>query len=177
MAMFPEKIGGKFGALLTAHTDLPPSKICYAAFDKEEHIWSNEYWKEWYSRLGNHIVPLSRNEVDQVEIGAPPVKTKEGWIVIYSYIKNYRVPPPTFGIETVLLDLKDPTEVIGRLSTPLLVPKTEYELYGNVPNIVFPSGALVHDGKLFIYYGGADTTCCVATTDLKELLEEILNSK
>ena len=176
MAMFPKRIGGELAAILTVHTDIPPSKICIATFDNEEQIWSRPFWEEWYSRLGEHIIPLSRSDVDQIEIGAPPVKTKYGWLLIYSYIKNYRAPPPTFGIETVLLDLTDPRKIIGRLETPLLTPKTEYEIYGNVPNIVFPSGALVYDGKLFVYYGGADTTCCVATADLEELLEKIVRS-
>jgi len=177
MAMFPEKIGGKIFGILTVHTDLPPSKICVVSFDKEEQIWLNTYWKDWYSRLDEHVVPLSRSGKDQVEIGAPPIKTKKGWLLIYSYIKNYLSPPPTFGIETVLLDLKDPSKIVGRYSEPLLVPREEYELYGNVPNIVFPSGALVHNGKLFIYYGAADTTCCLATCDLEELVEKVLNSK
>ena len=106
-----------------------------------------------------------------MEIGAPPVRTKHGWLLIYSYIKNYLSPPAKFGIETVLLDLKDPSKVVARLEDPLLTPKAEYELYGNVPNIVFPSGALINDGKLFIYYGAADTTCCVATCDLEALFD------
>ena len=171
MAMFPEKINGKIAAVVTVHTDLPPSKICMATFDKEEQIWSYNFWKDWYSRWEEKALPLSRSPVDQVEIGAPPVRTKHGWLLIYSYIKNYLSPPAKFGIETVLLDLKDPSKVVARLEDPLLTPKAEYELYGNVPNIVFPSGALINDGKLFIYYGAADTTCCVATCDLEALFD------
>ena len=173
MAMFPDKVGGKIFGILTVHTDLPPSKICIVSFDNEEQIWSKSFWKEWYSRLDEHVAPLQRGPADQVEIGAPPVKTKDGWLLIYSYIKNYLSPPPTFGVEAVLLDLKDPKKVVGRLEEPLLVPIAEYELYGNVPNIVFPSGALAQNGQLLIYYGGADTSCCVAICDLKELLEGI----
>lgn len=173
MALFPEKIDGKMAAILTVNTDMPPSKICISLFDKEESMWSKAYWKYWSHFIKENTVPLARTEKDQIELGAPPIKTKKGWLVIYSYIKNYLAPPPTFGIEAALLDLKDPTIVVGRTKTPLLVPKTEYELYGNVPNVVFPSGAVVDNGKLLIYYGAADTTCCVAMCDMKELLEEM----
>jgi len=48
MALFPEKIKGKIWAILTVHTDQPPSKICLASFNKEEDIWSEDYWKKWH---------------------------------------------------------------------------------------------------------------------------------
>ncbi len=176
MALFPKKISGKIVGILTVNTDMPPSKICIIQFDKEEDIWSKIYWDFWKLSLDDYVVHLSRSEKDQVEVGAPPIKTKHGWLLIYSYIKNYLSPPPSFGIEAALLDLKDPTKIIGSTTNPLLVPKTEYELYGNVNNVVFPSGAIVEGDRLLIYYGAADTTCCVAMCDLKELLEEILNS-
>lgn len=176
MTLFPKKINGGLAGILTVNTDLPPAKICVAFFDKEEEIWSKAYWKDWFYTLDDHIIPLARSEKDQTEIGAPPIKTNHGWLLIYSYIKNYLSPPPTFGIEAALLDLKNPSKIIGRTTDPLLVPKTEYELHGNVPNVVFPSGAIIQNKKLFIYYGAADTTCCVAMCDLQELVQEMLKS-
>jgi predicted GH43/DUF377 family glycosyl hydrolase len=177
MALFPEKINGKMAAVLTVNTDYPPSKICLALFDKEEEIWSEDYWTKWFSSLDKHVIPLSRSGKDQVEIGAPPVKTKDGWLLIYCYIRNYLSPPAIFGIEAVLLDLKDPSKIIRRLERPLFVPEMNYERYGNVPNVIFPSGALVQDENLLIYYGAADTTCCIAACNIEQLLNEILMVK
>jgi len=176
MALFPQKINEKIVGILTVNTDIPPAKICIALFDKEEQIWSNVYWEDWFSSLDEHTILLPRSERDQIEVGAPPIKTKYGWLLIYSYIRNYLSPPRTFGIEAALLDLKNPYEVIGKIKRPLFVPEKEYELYGNVPNVIFPSGALVQNGNLFIYYGAADTTCCLAICAIEELMEELLVS-
>jgi predicted GH43/DUF377 family glycosyl hydrolase len=174
MALFPERIGGKIAAVLTVHTDQPPAKIGIAFFDKKEQIWSKEYWECWYADLDSHIIPLQRNASDHLEVGAPPLRTKYGWLLVYSYIKNYFAPPPVFGIEAVLLNLHNPRQVIGQTEKPLMVPEEEYEIYGRVPKVIFPSGAFIEKGKLFIYYGATDTTCCLASCRLEELLEELL---
>ncbi|HBD7346490.1 TPA: hypothetical protein KKX19_003324, partial [Legionella pneumophila] len=67
MALFPERINGKIAAVLTVHTDIPPAKIALALFDKEEQIWSAQYWNEWYSSLNYHIIPLLRSAYDHLE--------------------------------------------------------------------------------------------------------------
>jgi len=173
MGLFPDKINGQMAALLTINTDLPPAKIALALFDKEEDIWSAHYWTEWYSDANTHILHLMRDMRDQVELGAPPIKTDRGWLVIYSYIKNYMSSDKTFSIEAVLLDLLDPSKIIGRTQLPLLTPEEKYELEGVVPKVIFPSGAVVIDGRLFVYYGAADTRAAVATRDLGALLNEL----
>jgi predicted GH43/DUF377 family glycosyl hydrolase len=177
MALFPERINGKIYAVLTANTDIPPAKISIAKFDCEEDLWSEKYWENWYTSLDEHVISLQRNINDQVELGAPPLKTKKGWLLIYSYIRNYLGTQKIFGIEAVLLDLKNPQKILGRTELPLMVPEEEYELYGKVPNIIFPSGVLVKNKKLIIYYGAADTTCCVAECDLDALIKEVLEEK
>ena len=177
MALFPEKINGKIAAVLTANTDHPPAKIALAFFDNEAQIWSKEYWDNWLPFLDRYTIPLQREADDHLEVGAPPLKTERGWLLIYAYIRNYRTPPVTFGIEAVLLDLKNPLKIVGRTKEPLLVPKEEYELYGKVPNVIFPSGALIQDGELNIYYGAADTTCCLATLGLEDLMAAMLSQK
>ncbi len=173
MTMFPEKINGKFAAILTANTDRPPSTIGLALFDTVEEMWSETFWNDWYAKLFSHEIRFERKDSDHIEIGAPPLKTPDGWLLIYSYIRNYFSNHKIFGIEAVLLDLDDPRKVIARTEAPLLIPEEEYELYGKIPNIVFPSGALLRRGKLYIYYGAADSTCCVATCDAKKLLRSI----
>lgn len=173
MALFPDKINGKMTALLTMHTDLPPAKIALAQFDSQEDIWSPVFWTHWYDDANTHIINLLRDIRDQVELGAPPIKTNRGWLVVYSYIKNYMSNNKSFGIEAMLLDSDNPRKVIGRTEGPLLIPQDKYELEGNVPNVVFPSGSLVKDEELFVYYGAADTNCAVATCSLEALLDDL----
>jgi predicted GH43/DUF377 family glycosyl hydrolase len=173
MGLFPERVGGKMAALLTPHTDMHPAKIALALFDREQDIWSPYYWEEWYENMNEHIIPLLRDIRDQVELGAPPVKTPDGWLVIYSYIKNYLSDDKKFGIEAILLDLNDPRKIIGRTEDSLMLPETEYELKGDVPNVVFPSGALINGDTLNVYYGAADTRVCLATCSVSELVNNL----
>jgi beta-1,2-mannobiose phosphorylase / 1,2-beta-oligomannan phosphorylase len=173
MTLFPERIGGKLWAILSVNTDRPPSTIALAAFEKEEDMWDTHYWQKWYERLDEHGLELARTPEDHVEIGAPPLKTKDGWLLLYSYIQKYHSPDPIFTVEALLLDLKDPRRIVGRTQIPLLVPEEEYEFYGKVEDIVFPSGAVLRGDKLFLYYGAADTTTCVAIGSLKTILAEI----
>lgn len=175
MALFPDKINGKLTAILTVNTDKPPVSIAVAQFDREEDIWSPAYWNDWYSNLNSHAVPLLRSSQDHMEVGAAPLKTRSGWLLFYSYIYNYRSGDKVFAIEAALLDLKDPTKVIGRTLSPLLTPQRDYELNGNVPNVIFPTGAILDWLKttIFLYYGAADTTLCLATLSLPEILGEL----
>ena len=173
MALFPEKIDGKFWALLTPNTDLPPSQIALAQFSSIDEMWNQNYWEKWYSRLDEHSLKLQRKSDDQVELGAPPLKTKHGWLVIYSHIGRYYSSQRIFGIEAVLLSLKHPSIVIARTYMPIMLPEEEYELYGAVPNIIFPSGALLHGGDVVIYYGAADTNCAVASVKLSTLVNHM----
>lgn len=170
MALFPEKIDGRYVAVLTVDTDRPPAKIALARFDELAQIWSESYWSRWYASLPENVIPLLRSRHDHLEVGAPPVKTAKGWLLVHSYIRNYFSSGKQFGIEAVLLDLEDPSIVVGRTATPLLVPEKHYELDGDVPNVIFPSGALIEGDELRVYYGAADTTCCVATISVRELL-------
>ncbi|MDO8469902.1 MAG: hypothetical protein Q7S84_02695 [bacterium] len=181
MALFPEKINGKIWVVLSVHTDKPPTKICLASFDKEEDIWSEKYWNAWYKDFSaeggeKYSLSIQRRPEDLIEVGAPPIKTGEGWLLIYSYIRNYFSPQRLFGIEAVLLDLKNPRKVIARTKAPLLTPEEYYERIGLVPNVVFPSGALSEKNLIRLYYGAADTTCCLATIDTKALLKKLLKS-
>lgn len=77
MALFPNKVNNKLLAILTVNTDKPPAKIALAYFDNEEQIWSRRYWQRWLPNLDSYTLLLERNPNDQIEVGAPPVKTKE----------------------------------------------------------------------------------------------------
>ena len=175
MALFPSKINGKITAILTANTDLNSrmARIAFAQFDHEQDMWNPLYWKDWYKRICKHTIRVRRSITDHVEVGAPPLKTKEGWLLVYAHIKDYLTERKVFGIEAILLDGDNPKKVIGRTRYPILIPEETYEMYGMVPNVIFPSGALVRDGKLSIFYGATDTTSCAAEVELKDLLRSM----
>lgn len=107
----------------------------------------------------------------KVGAGPPPIKTRAGWLIIYHGVSREKV----YSAGAALLDLHDPSKIIGRTKTPILEPKEPYEKLGDVNNVVFPTGACVVDNdKLFVYYGAADKVCCLATADLNYLLDRIL---
>ncbi|MFA5986587.1 MAG: hypothetical protein WC819_04555 [Parcubacteria group bacterium] len=173
MAFFPERINGKIVAIFTMNTDIPPVRIMLAEFDTPEQIWDRKFWEEWEEDMDSHTLHFQRSLDDHIEIGAPPVKTKDGWLLVYSYIRRYRTENKVFGIETALLDLKDPVRVVGRSVEPLIKPEEIYEMYGAIPNITFPSGVTIDGDELRLYYGAADMVCAVAMLSLRELLEYI----
>lgn len=174
LGFFSDKIDGKYAAVLAANTDKPPPKIAIALFERKEDIWNQDFWNNWYSNLESHSLNLLSKPEDHVEVGAAPIKVKDGWLLIYSYIENYFSTHQGWRIDAVILDNNDPYKIIGKTKNPLLYPKEDYEIYGNVQNIVFPSGAITQNDDLYVYYGGADTVCCVATCKLNELISEII---
>jgi predicted GH43/DUF377 family glycosyl hydrolase len=170
MSLFPERINGKICALLTVDTDRPHTKIAIAQFDTIEELWSNEFWNNWYQHIDEHTLIIPHSDNEQVEIGSPPIKTEDGWLLIYSHIQEYRNGTPIFGIQSLLLDLKKPRTIVGNTNKPFMVPEFFYEKIGTVSRIIFPSGAIIQGETLEIYYGGSDTHCCKASVNLPRLL-------
>jgi len=174
MALFPERIAGKITVIVTVNTDMPPAKIAIAQMDRIEDLWRTNFWEKWYQDIDKHIIDLKRFPSDHIEVGASPIKTSHGWLLVYSHIQNYfsggENQNRIFGIETIILDFNNPLKVIGRTRGPLLSPQESYELLGHVPDVIFPSGAILRKDTLFIYYGAADTTTCVAHVNLTDLM-------
>ncbi|MFA4975622.1 MAG: hypothetical protein WC839_02600 [Candidatus Paceibacterota bacterium] len=177
MTLFPQRINGKIIVMFSYHTDSPPAKIVFAELDKIEELWSISFWKKWEKEIDKYIIDLRRTPYDHVEVGAPPIKTKNGWLFIYSHIQNYFQSPNNldriFGVEAVLFDFKKPLTIIGRTTGPMFVPEESYELSGFVPNVIFPTGVLIEKEALVIYYGAADTTVCIARVNLSDFLSNI----
>ncbi|MEK9181809.1 MAG: hypothetical protein AAB786_02195 [Patescibacteria group bacterium] len=175
--LFPERILGKVALILTAHTDGPGTQIAIALADEVADFWNPDFWEKWHNDLEKHSINPRRAPYDHIEIGATPIKTKEGWLLIYSYIQNYFPNPGNheriFGIEALLLDLDDPKKIIGATGGPIIVPNEAYELSGHVGNIVFPSGATVKKDRLTIYYGASDTAICKGYVSMTDLLKTI----
>ncbi len=181
--LFPERINGEVVLILTAHTDYtdthPRPTIAIARAKNIEDFWSQKFWDAWHEKLSEHALPdVRRNDSEHVEVGAAPIKTNEGWLLVYSHIQNYYDEAKRiFGIEALLLSPEDPTKVVGSTAYPFLVPEETYERYGLIPNIVFPSGAALRGDTLDVYFGGADTVCAVASLSLSDLLETMQESK
>jgi beta-1,2-mannobiose phosphorylase / 1,2-beta-oligomannan phosphorylase len=116
------------------------------------------------------IKPDQPWEMLKVGAGPPPIKTKHGWLLIYHGVNEDHV----YRAGAALLDLNEPSKVLGRTNRPILEPKEPYEKFGDVNNVVFPTGACIMDGKLLVYYGAADKVCCLATAELENLIDYIL---
>ena len=177
MALFPEPVNGKMTAILTADSEQIPKKIAIVQFDSPENLIDPEWWKRWYENINEHRIYPERTPHDQIEVGAPPVKTDYGWLFIYSMIENHFERGMNYqyvyGIEAVLLDLTDPRKILGKTKGPFITPLEAYERAGAVSNVVFPSGARIAGDMLHIYYGAADTTCCIAEVRLVDLIETL----
>lgn len=177
MTLFPERIDGKVTLLFSAHTDGAAAKMVIAQADDMAEFWNPLFWDKWYIKMKEYEVEeLRRDDFDHTEVGATPIKTKYGWLLIYSHIQNFfpgGSRGPLFGIEALLLDLKDPRKIIGRTKGPFLVPEEPYEVSGHVSNIVFPTGALLDKKNLRIYYGASDTTVSLATVNIDDLISSI----
>jgi len=187
MALFPERVNGKITVILSVNTDMPPAKIAIAQFDEIEDLWNENLWKKWYENVDKHVIDFKRVPHDHIEVGSAPVKTKHGWLFVFSHIQNYFSSPENldrvFGVEAAILDSKDPFKIIGRTDGPIFVPRESYELLGHVPDVVFPSGVIVKKlnnkskeaDTLYIYYGAADMTVCNAHVNLNDLLNTMLS--
>lgn len=173
MALFPEKIGGKMVALLTVNSDVPPSEIALAEFEKEEDIWDGDFWREWRNNLDSHKLSVRRLPDDHLELGSVPVKTKKGWLVVYCHIQRYGHGDQVFGTEILLLDLKNPRNILGRTKGPIMVSDDYYENAGMTSHVLFPSGAEIDGDDLVIHYGAADTHCAKASINLDNLLKDL----
>jgi predicted GH43/DUF377 family glycosyl hydrolase len=109
---------------------------------------------------------------DNVKIGiaAPPLKTREGWLLLYHGVSR---PNNVYKVGAVLLNTDNPFEIVARTDHPILEPELPYERNGQIPNVVFPCGMVVIEGTLYVYYGGADSVVGVATAKLTDIVQAI----
>lgn len=104
---------------------------------------------------------------EKVGAGAVPIKTEKGWLHIY-----HGTSRGVYRLGVALFDLENPLKLIRRSKNYILAPEKDYEMVGGVPNVVFTCGAIAEDnGEVKIYYGAADTSICLATAKLKDLIE------
>ena len=165
--LFPEKIGGKYAIL---HSFAPKILIDY--FDNLKELNGKKFIRSNNTRP---IDPTRTWDSWFRGVGPSPIKTKYGWLVIYHAMDHKN--PDRYRIGAMILDLKDPTKVLYRSPEPILEPEEWYENEGYKRGVIYSCGAIVKDGKLFVYYGGADKVSCVATADLDKFLEELIHHR
>lgn len=168
IVLFPKKINNKFVML---HRIWPGIQI--VQFEKWEDL-TKDFWEDHIKNLTDHILmdPFYDFEVNYIGAGCAPIETKEGWLLIYHGVCETNIGK-TYHAAAALLDLKDPSKVIGRLPYPLFSPSQKWELKGVVNHVVFPTGTALFDDDLHIYYGAADKHIAVARLSLKQLLNEL----
>lgn len=165
--LFPEKINGKFAII---HSFYPKILIDYfndlEELDGKKFIKSNNTrpvdttrsWDSWFRG-----------------IGPSPIKTKDGWLILYHAMDHKN--PDRYRMGAMLLDLKDPTKILHRSNSPILEPEEDYENNGYKWGVIYSCGAVVKKGELFVYYGGADKFVCVASIKLEELINDLIKNK
>ncbi len=157
MALFPEKIGGRYAMIARQG-----GQNVTIMFSENLYCWND------YQVL---LEPLYPWEFVQLGNCGSPLKTEHGWLLLTHGVGLVR----RYVLSAVLLDLHDPTKVIGRLKEPLVWP-LESEREGYVPNVVYTCGWLAHGDRLVIPYAMSDTACGVITASQAELVGKLLSS-
>jgi predicted GH43/DUF377 family glycosyl hydrolase len=153
-ALFPRKVGGNYAAL--------------SRFDGENnYVMSSDRLRIWESaeRIESPERPW---ELARIGNCGSPLETAAGWLVITHGVGPFR----TYSLGAILLDLEDPTRVIGQLDEPLLGP-AEAQRDGYVPNVVYSCGSMIHNGELVLPYGRTDRTAAITTFRLDDLLARL----
>jgi len=153
--LFPEKIKGKY---VMFHRPMTPPRSIWIAYSEDLIRWHD-------SKM---VMAPVEGRWDGVGIGSgsPPIKTEKGWLLIYHGVDEDAV----YRLGVALFDLKDPSSLTSRYSEPIFGPEEDYELHGEVHEVVFATGVCEIEETYFIYYGAADKVICGATAEKETLL-------
>jgi len=151
--------------------------VQYMYLDNLEQLKSEEFWEAELRQLHEHILMNPKFWYENHKIGAScaPIETPQGWIQIYHGVEE-TPGGRVYRASAALLDLNDPTIVLGRLPEPLFSPQRAWEKQGVVNNVVFPTGAGVYGDELYIYYGAADARIAAVSMSLSGLVQELINN-
>mgnify|MGYP001810116508 CR=1 FL=1 len=165
--LFPEKINGKF--VLFHNLDKgDPTRVFVSYLNKLDTSETPTVKDAPDPQvLPDHIVAWHKRTRSA---SAPPIKTKDGWLLLYHAMD--KEDGNRYKLGAMLLDLKDPSRVIFRAQHPILEPDEWYENDWK-PGIIYASGAIIKDGKLFVYYGGGDKYVGVASIKLSDLIKSM----
>jgi predicted GH43/DUF377 family glycosyl hydrolase len=162
-ALFPVQFKGRWALL---HRPVPGS----AGMGANIWISFSPDLKHW----GDHqiLLPARKGgwwDANKVGLGPPPLRTDEGWLVLYHGVKG-TASGAIYRLGLALLDLEQPTIVLARSDEWVFAPEAEYEMSGDVNKVVFPCGWIADGDEVRLYYGGADTCIALATARISELL-------
>lgn len=168
--IFPERVSGRIAYV---HRVTPNIQIDY--FDTFEDLLDPRNWRDYERRVEASTVMRADFpwECGKVGGGVPPIKTERGWLLIYHAVETFPNEKFIYRAGAALLELENPSRVIARLPYPILSPEEDYEIRGDVDNVVFPVGGYVYQGELYISYGAADRCVAMARVPLDRLLEEL----
>jgi len=155
LALFPRKIKGKYAMLSRLN-----GSSNFIMFSDKLHLWQS------MKKIADPKYPW---EFVQIGNCGSPLETEHGWLLITHGVGPVR----TYSLGAVLLDLDDPTKIIGRLKKPLFYANDK-EREGYVPNVVYSCGSMIHNGELIIPYGMSDYSSSIITINMSELMEELL---
>lgn len=169
LVLFPRKLNNQFCFFHRIKPDIQIVISVNAFTDL-----TPEYWKNYFFHFDEFVVlqPKYPHEMDYVGGGCPPIETEAGWLIIYHGVKD-SPKGYVYSACAALLDIDQPQNEIARLPYPLFFPEKEWELKGEVNNVCFPTGTLLENDTLYIYYGAADERIAVASVCLSELLLEL----
>lgn len=157
MALFPKKINNLFAMI-----SRQDNENLFIMFSQDIQCWDSKK---------TVLQPKFPWEFVQLGNCGSPIETEAGWLVLVHGVGPMR----KYAIGAVLLDLKDPVKVIGRLKEPLLTAN-ENEREGYVPNVVYSCGSLINNGELILPYAISDRASTFATIALDELLTELTDN-
>ncbi len=166
VVIFPEKFNGLYARLDRPHSEISPWSV-WISYSPDLRFWGE-------SKL---IMKPMQYHWDEMKIGpgAPPIKTKRGWLNIYHGVFP-TMDGSVYRLGVALHDLYDPSVIIAVGDEWILQPEEVYEITGYVHNVVFSCGAVAEpDGSVKIYWGGADKVMCVGTAMIEELVDHCLN--
>ncbi len=156
--LFPERINGKY--VMISRPKFKDASV------KEPSIWIS--FGDDLLSFGSPTLLMTGIEwweSQRIGGGTPPIKTEKGWFMLYHGVDEKGV----YRIGAVLLDLNDPRKIVARTKDFLMEPDCDFELQGLYNGCVFPTGTVVKNGTLYVYYGCADTHIGLATCDFGEL--------
>lgn len=170
LVFFPRRIDGKLCFLHRVRPD-----IQFTAVGELEEL-TPEFWQNYFLRFDENIVlkPRYQHEVSYIGGGCPPIETSAGWLLIYHGVHD-TVNGYVYSACAALLDLDNPLKELGRLPYALFKPELNWELKGEVNNVCFPTGTVVVEDTLYIYYGAADERIACASVSLSGLVTELLH--
>jgi beta-1,2-mannobiose phosphorylase / 1,2-beta-oligomannan phosphorylase len=166
---FPRKIKGKFCFLHRIKPD-----IQFVCIDTLADL-TVDFWQNYFLHFQDNILLTAKfeHEASYIGGGCPPIETAHGWLMIYHGVQD-TVNGFVYSACAALLNIDNPLKEIARLPYPLFKPEAAWELKGEVNNVCFPTGAIVIEDTLYIYYGAADEQIACATVSLTELLNELI---